>query len=168
MIDYIRSPAKKDWQVQFKDIAPIDTISYQAECLLQLEANDLQKARSFVRAKNEVSAAILQTKRLLILELLGLEIEPILAKYCAEMVIDTKNGKDFSVLVKEAYELALRGENSPATSTKPEKSGKAKAKYTEGDIRQVVDEAKKAQMSAYEALHNAGIVRDAMVEDFLS
>jgi hypothetical protein len=70
MLDYIRSPEKEDWQVQFKDIAPIDTTSYQAKCLLKLEANDLQKARSLVRAKNEVSSAVLQTRRLLILELL--------------------------------------------------------------------------------------------------
>ncbi|MBW4462665.1 MAG: hypothetical protein KME47_20875 [Nodosilinea sp. WJT8-NPBG4] len=168
MLDYIRSPEKKDWQINFKDIAPINTASYQAQCLLQMEANNFQEARLLVRAKKEVSPAVLQTKRLLILELLSLDIEPALAKHCAEMVFDTKNEKDFPVLVKEAYELALRGEKSPATSTKPEKTGKAKAKYTEGDIRQIVDEAKKAQVSAYEALHKAGIVRDATVEDFLS
>jgi NACalpha-BTF3-like transcription factor len=101
-------------------------------------------------------------------ELLGLDIEPTLAKHCAEMVVDPKNEKDFPVLVKEAYELALRGEKSPATSTKPEKTKKAKAKYTEGDIRQIVDEAKKDKISAYEALQKAGIVRDATIEDFLS
>lgn len=169
MLDYIRDPKKQDWAIKYKDIAPIDTAEYYNKCLSELEFKELEASRQLARAQQKGSKYSSATLRNVILELLELDLEPGLAKRCAEKVVDS-GSKDVNIplLVKEAYSLALRGESIKLEKTEKNKQVvKSKRKYADDDIRGIVESAKKSQISAYEALKLSGAIKDNPVQEFL-
>jgi hypothetical protein len=164
MLDAIRSD-DKEWMMKYKDIAPLDTIEYHNKCLSELETKDLKEIRRLARKQQSMgggSAAL----RHVILELLELDVEPALAKECAEKIVaSSEKDADIPSLVKEAYTLALQGgqvkDGKAATS---QQKTKPKPQYQENDIRLIVENAQKNQSSAYEALKLAGIIKDHLVQ----
>jgi NACalpha-BTF3-like transcription factor len=163
MLDAIRS-GDKEWMIKYKDIAPLDTTEYHDKCLSELEAKDLKEIRRLARKQQSIGmgSAVL---RHVIIELLKLDVEPALAKECAEKVVASgEKDADIPSLVKAAYTLALQGgqvkEGKAATSQQKTKS---KPQYQENDIRLIVENAQKNQSSAYEALKSAGIIKDYLV-----
>lgn len=169
MLDYIRDPKKKDWAIKYKDIAPIDATEYHSRCLSNLESKQLEEVRRLAKTQQKKSKYSLEILRHVILKLLNLDIEPELAKKCAEKILNSSDEeKSIPALVKEAYTLALEGEPIQAEGVEKSKRGtKAKPKYREDDIRGIVESAKKNKTSAYEALKLAGIIGDDPVKDFL-
>ena len=166
MLDYIRDPKKDDWAIKYKDVALVDTAAYYNKCMSELESKELEASRQLARTQQNGSRYSSATLRNVILELLELDIEPGVAKQCAERVADS-NSKDVSIplLVKEAYSLALQG--SSMNMEKNKRVAKSKFKYSDDDIRGIVESAKKSQTSAYEALKLAGVIRDNPVQEFL-
>lgn len=177
MLYAIRS-GDKEWMLKYKDIAPIDTTEYQNQCLSKIETKDLKEISRLAR-KQQNNGHLSATQRHIILELLKLEVEPVKAKECAEQVVNlSEEDTDIPSLVKQAYALALGGkiqettattatvsnQKSKATSTR---KPKAKPKYQENDIRQIVENAKKNKTTAYEGLKSANIIKNP-VEDFIS
>lgn len=176
MLDAIRS-RDEQWMIKYKDIAPIDTTEYQKQCLSNIETKDLKEISRLAR-KQQNNGHLLATQRHVILKLLELDVEPITAKECAEqVVISSQEDTNIPSLVKQAYALALGGkiqettttakvsnQKSKATSTR---KPKAKPKYQENDIRQIVENAKKNETTAYEGLKSANIIKNP-VEDFIS
>lgn len=125
------------------------------------------KEISRLARKQQSNGNLSATQRHVILELLKLDIEPQLAKECAEKIVNlSEEDTDVPSLVKQAYALALGGaiqENNVKSSTR---KPKAKPKYQKNDIRQIVDNAKKNETSAYEGLKLAKIIKNP-VEDFI-
>lgn len=177
MLDAIRS-GDRDWMNKYKDIAPLDTTEYSKNCVSELEKRDLKEARRLAR-KQQNNGHLSATQRHVILELLALGIEPAKAKECAEqVVISSEEETDIPSLVKQAYALALGGKIQETTATTTKVSNqkskatsthkpKAKPKYQENDIRQIVENAKKNETTAYEGLKSANIIKNP-VEDFIS
>lgn len=167
MLDAIRS-GDKEWMIKYKDIAPLDATDYRNKCLSFLESRDLESVRSRLR-KQQSSVYLSATLRHVIVELMNLDVEPERAKKSAESVVATwgEDG-DVSVLIKEAYKLALQGE-----SVKSERGMNQKRKtkrlpiYQELDIRLIVERARQSQSSACFELKGAGMIKDP-VQDFLS
>lgn len=175
MLDYIRDPKKDDWAIKYKDIAPLDTMEYHGKCLSELKAKEIEEVRQLARTKQRDSkqSAIL---RQVICELLNLDVEPQVAKGCAEKVVErSSETSNIQALVKEAYSLALAGEpvkeEDKLTGSKRKSASssktKGKSKYQETDIRWIVENAKKNQTSAYEALRDAGVIGDDLLVGYL-
>lgn len=105
-----------------------------------------------------------------ITELLNLDVEPALAKNCAEqVVVSSLEEMDIPSLVKEAYKLALQGGQVQGSKSKTStRKTKPKPEYLENDIRLIAANAKKNQTSAYEGLKTAGIIKDNLVQQFIN
>lgn len=168
MLDYIRDPKKKDWAIKYKDVGPIDTAEYQKRCLSELESQRLEEVRRLARTQQKQSKYSSEILRHVIRELLELDVEPFLAKECAEKALDSCDDKEnIPALVKAAYTFALQGNLAKSEPAKNKRKTKAKPKYPEGDIRGIVASAKKEKIPAYEALKRAGAIKDDPLREFL-
>lgn len=168
MLDYIKNPKKKDWAIRYKDVGPVDTGEFEKKCLSELEAQRLEEVRRLARAQQKQSKYSSEILSYVILELLKLNVEPILAKECTEKALDSCSDKEnIPDLVKTAYTFALQGNLVKAEPAKSKRGAKAKSEYQEGDIRGIVASAKKEKIPAYEALKRAGAIKDNPVEEFL-
>jgi hypothetical protein len=166
MLDAIRS-GDNEWMIKYKDIAPIDTTEYQNQCLSEIKTKDLKEI-SRLASKQQTSENLSTTQRHVILELLKLDIEPAKAKECAEQVVNLSDEHaDIPSLLKQAYALALGGQLPEITAKVSTRKPKAKPKYQENDIRQIAENAKKNQTTAYEGLKLAEIIKNP-VKDFIS
>ncbi|MGQ4650347.1 AAA family ATPase [Lyngbya aestuarii] len=166
MLDAIRSGKQESMQ-RYGDIAPLDTTEYYSKCLSELKSRELEEIRKLAQ-KQQSRGNVSATLSHVILKLMELDVEPALAKECAEKVVAAKD-EDMEIpsLVKEAYTLALQGGQSKENPTKPNKrKTKPKPKYQDNDIRLLVENAKKAEKPAYVYLELAGIIKSP-VEDFI-
>ena len=168
MLDAIRS-GNEEWMVKYKDIAPLNTTEYKRQCLSDLESKKLTEIRKLAR-KQHNSNYLSPTLRHVILELLKLEIEPTLAKECAQTVLEASNdNEDISKLVKEAYTLALQGGKVHKEVKKSKtKKRKRKPQYQDQDVRMIVEKAKENKTAAYEALKVEGVIQDNLVQQFIT
>ena len=134
----------------------------------KLESQKLTEIRQLAR-KQHNSNYLSPTLRHVILELLKLDIEPTLAKECAQAVLDASDNEDISKLVKEAYTLALQGGQveREAKKTKTKKK-KPKPQYQDQDVRIIVEKAKENKTAAYEALKLEGVIQDNLVQQFIT
>lgn len=168
MLNAIRS-GDKEWMIKYKDIDPIDTTEYYNQCLSNLETKDLKEISRLAKKQQTQNGHLSATQRHIILKLLQLDVEPQLAKECSAQVISSgEEDADISILVKQAYALALGGEIQETTATKVKtRALKAKPKYQENDIRQIAENAKKNKTTAYEGLKSTRIIKDP-VQDFIT
>jgi hypothetical protein len=166
MLDAIRS-GDKEWMKKYKDIEPLDPTEYRNQCVADLKSRELEEIRRLTQ-KQQSRGKASATLNHVILKLMELDVEPALAKECAEKVVASKDkDTDISSLVKEAYTLFLQGGKVKENQTKPSKrKTKPKPKYKENDIRLLVENAKKDEKPAYVYLESAGIVKDP-VQDFI-
>lgn len=166
MLDAIRS-GDTGWMNKYKDIAPLSTVEYQDKYAYKLEYKNLKEIRRLARKKQENQSPILST---IILKLIQeLDVEPVFAKQCAEKVFNPNNEKyDTCSLVKRAYALALQGEGVTDTTNVRENQSKKinkvklEPQYQENDIRLIVAKGQENEISAYEALKEAKIVKDSI------
>jgi hypothetical protein len=104
MLAAIRNNDEKEI-LRYKDIAPLNILAYEQECLKKLHELTLRKNKQLQDRK--IDSNLL---RATIAELIELDVSPHLAKECAEQVItNSKSESDISVLVKQAYKLSLVG-----------------------------------------------------------
>jgi hypothetical protein len=166
MLDAIRSGKKESMQ-RYGDIAPLETTEYYSKCLSELKSRELEEIRRLAQ-KQQSRGNISATLSHVILKLMELDVEPALAKECAEKVVASKDeDTDIPSLVKEAYTLALQGGKFKENQTKPiQRKTKTKPKYKDNDIRLLVENAKKDKKPAYVHLEEAGIIKNP-VEDFI-
>jgi signal recognition particle GTPase len=166
MLDAIRSGKKESMQ-RYGDIAPLNTTEYYTKCLSDLPSRELEEIRRLAQ-KQQSRENVSATLSHVILKLMELDVEPALAKECADKVVASKDeDTDIPSLVKEAYTLALQGGKVKENQTKPSKrKTKPKPKYKENDIRLLVENAKKDEKPAYVYLESAGIIKNP-VQDFI-
>ena len=168
MLDYIRNPKKEHWAIEYKDVGSVDTEEFEKRCLSKLESQRLEEVRRLARAQQKQSKYSSEILRHVILRLLELDVEPALAKECAEKALDSCDDKEnVPDLVKAAYTLALQGNSAKVEPAKNKRGAKTKPNYQEDDIRGIVASAKKEKISAYEALKRAGAIQDDPIREFL-
>ncbi|MBW4599034.1 MAG: ATP-binding protein [Calothrix sp. FI2-JRJ7] len=165
MLDAIRS-GDEEWMIKYKDIASIDTTPYQNQCLSNIETKDLKEISRLAR-KQQTNGNLSATIRHIIIQLLELDVEPRLAKECAEKVVSSSDEEtNISLLVKQAYALALEGGKENIAKVITHKI-KVKPKYEDNDIRQIAENANKNKTAAYEGLKSAQLIKNP-VDDFIS
>ncbi|MGL6343559.1 MAG: ATP-binding protein, partial [Waterburya sp.] len=161
MLDAIRS-GDTEWMNKYKDIAPLSTVEYQNKYASKLESKDLKEIRRLASKKQSKLSPILHAVILHLIE--ELDVEPALAKLSAEAVVQDNNSTDIKFLIKEAYKVALQGGRSFENKNR---NTKPKPVYQENDMRLIVAQAKENDISAYEALKQAGFIKNP-IDDFIN
>ncbi len=170
MLDAIRS-GDTEWMNRYKDIAPLSTVEYHNKYASKLETKDLKEIRRLARKQQEQQSPILSTVILKLIQ--ELNVNALLAKQCAEKVFNpNKKQHDVQDLVNEAYALSLQSGGSASIEIEKDnqkRSTKAKLepKYQENDMRSIVAEAQKQDISAHNALKQAGFIKNP-IDDFLN
>ncbi|MDZ8064919.1 MAG: ATP-binding protein [Nostoc sp. DedQUE08] len=165
MLDAIRS-GDEDWMIKYKDIAPIDAIEYKNKCFSELESRDLEEVRRLGRKQQNRGNQSVKLRHIIV-ELVKLDVEPSVAKECAEKVFAiNEDNADIPSLVKEAYIYALQGEPVKKGTAKTN-IRKTKPKYQSNDIRQIVENAKNKKIPAYQDLKTADIIKNPL-QDFIN
>jgi NACalpha-BTF3-like transcription factor len=166
MLDALKS-GDKERIAKYSDIKPLDIKDFYEHFRSELEVKkqaDLEKFRAnslTTQSPTDVPSFL----REVILQLMSLDLPPVLAKLHAEKVVAARE-PDATVadLTRKAYEIALKEGLTP--QEKPEakeqkaanKTARSKS-YIHGDLRLIVAEAKKNKSSAYQALMNHGILK---------
>lgn len=128
-----------------KEISNINLINSKLK-----ELQNLQSNRSVVN--NE------KIKEQAIVKLLELDVEPNKAKKCVEKVLDVSNiNIEINELVKKAFKLTFNDVDKNHEVKKRNKKVEIKNK---NDLRLIVKEAKKNNLSAYQALIDAGYIKE--------
>ncbi|MDJ0691613.1 MAG: hypothetical protein QNJ41_24295 [Xenococcaceae cyanobacterium MO_188.B32] len=123
------------------------------------------------RKQQEQQSPILSTVILKLIQ--ELNVDALSAKQCAEKVFDlNKKQHNVQSLVNEAYALSLQsGATVPieieTKNQKKTQKAKLEPKYQENDMRLIVAKAKENGISAYEALKQAGFIRNP-IDDFIN
>jgi energy-coupling factor transporter ATP-binding protein EcfA2 len=170
MLDAIRS-GDTQWMNKYKDIAPLSTVEYQNKYQYQLDRQETKEIRRLVRKQQEQQSPILSTVILKLIQ--ELDVDALLAKQCAEKVFDPKKKQhNIQSLVNEAYALSLQsGATVPieieTKNQKKTKKMKLEPQYQENDMRLIVAKAKENGISAYDALKQAGFIRNP-IDDFIN
>lgn len=158
-IELARTQGRTDLLEQFDDIKSFDTAPYEQKYQALLEAKQLRDLRERAKRQQKSAEKSSAVTNYVLLELIKLDVEPALAKLCAEKVVDSKpEGTEVSALVKEAMILALEG--------KVNKGGKKVSKhqtktltpiYASGDLRLIGMRAEEAEISVFDGFKEAGV-----------
>lgn len=157
ILDAIRSK-DPDWMDKYDDISSVDTEEYYQKWISKLESLKFAEIRKQARQQQKQAENASATLRHIILELLKLEVKPpALAKICAEKVLASSTDyTDIPSLVEKAYILALEGLPSKESKT-VKKQTNLKPNFESEDLRLIVDNAQKTEISAFEALEAEGV-----------
>lgn len=145
---------------QYEDITPIDISEFISSQANQLELNSKIKERQKIGLKKQ--QVNYHIKEEAILKLIDLDITPEKAKKAVETVINSNNDfQNTNEIVKRAYSIII-GVNYP----KNEKIKKQKKiiEYAENDLRLIVEEGKKNELSAYDSLLNCGFIKPYLIK----
>lgn len=152
---------------RYGDISPIDTTDFYQKYLSQLEAKDRTRQARVVR-QQQASENISTFLKQVILGLIQLDVEPAVAKRCAELVLAKRTGEpNVTLLVKEAYKLVLQSgveQQLPErvvsiTAKKESLQSRTKTNLHPDDLRCIVSEGEKNQLSGYESLKVKGFIK---------
>lgn len=147
---------------EFGDIYSLDVDEFISGQLNQINLN--QKIKEVQNQKKKINTDNQSAKEEAILKLLDLDIEPKKAKKYVDLVIKSDSGiVSGKEIVKKAFALIVESE---AQSSVKERKRKPSLELGENDLRHVVAEGKKNQISAYEALKNNGCIK-SVDKDFL-
>ncbi len=166
MLDALKS-GDPERIAKYSDIKPLDVQGFYDQYRSKLEAKR-QSELSKLRAANQSAHASADAPSLLrqiILQLMSLDLSPMVAKFHAERVVATrKPGATVADLTTEAYTSALSEglpprENLVAENRKATPKETRSKNYAQGDFRLIVAEAKKSKSSAYQGLKNHGVIK---------
>ena len=146
----------------YEDIAPIDFDEFMGQQLSNINLNSKIKEIQQLKKKNiKVDADI---KEQSIIRLLDLDIDPIRAKRYVENILEKNTGQiEIKEVVKKAYKLMIDDEEK---KEKQKLKSKEKIKYSDSDLRFIVEQGKKQKITAYDALKAGGYIK-APVGNFL-
>lgn len=141
--------------VEFGDICSLDVDEFMGGQLNQINLNE--KIKESQKLKKKINANNENIKEQAVLKLLDLDIEPKKAKKFVELVLENNSGViDVKEIVKRAFALIIESETEAWVNKRKERT---LIKFSEGDLRYIVEEGKKKRISAYEALKNSGYIK---------
>lgn len=152
MIEALRS-GNRDAILQYQDITPLDFDEMVSECISSIT--------SFSKIKDDNDIEIIEEYA--VLKLVELGIDSKISKLCVREVIEANAGNmDKLFIVKEAMKIAFEKEqNIPDEGIRIKR---VNTKLDARDLRNIVSIGKKNSMSAYEALRDAGYIKNPIDE----
>lgn len=156
---------KKQEIAKYGDIMPIDIKSFceEQERLLGLNQS-ITKSKEIAKRKQYIKSDLLQES---VLKLIGVGIKPELAKKAVEEVLHKADNSDISLIIKAAMLLALKDEIDSTQSKKSRRSGPIQRIRAKDDLRVIIENGRKENKTAYEALKGVGLIGNP-VEEFIS
>lgn len=150
---------------KYGDIMPIDIKSFCEEQERLLELNQsIKRNKEITKRKQATRSDLLQES---VLKLIGVGIKPEFAKKAVEEVMRDENSSDTSLIVKAATLLALKDEIDSTQSKKSRRSGSIKKIREKDGLIVVIENGRKENKSAYDALREAGLIGNP-VEEFIN
>lgn len=150
---------------KYGDIVPLNIDEFVKEHL-----NILNKRVELISRKEDLKTKRDNTINLvheITLKLLEYGIEAEKAKKAARQVAEnTDKDAEFPKLIKESLIIALEDELLKQTGNEKKKVARVKKEKSNDDLRSIVDEGRKQNKSAYEALKEAGVIGNP-VEEFI-
>ncbi|MFV2048493.1 ATP-binding protein [Metabacillus sp. YM-086] len=165
MLDALKSGIESE-VMKYEDIRPIDMEEYFEKYKASIDLNEKIRIQKKVEElkRNKQQNSIIEE---VVLKLLQMDIEPKLAKRCAEQVIK-EHGEMIEVTfaLKESMKLALSLEDEKKTKPKQRRTKKIESDkiIRPLDLRLIVQDGKKEKMSAYESLEKADFIRNPLIE----
>lgn len=150
---------------KYGDIIPIDLDSFcqDHERILKLNQR-IKQSKASHKQKELDKSELLQHA---VIKLLEFGIESEIAKKAVNDVINTNNSNiDLSKLIKESMIIALKDDIDKAEKKKNRKPTLINKNRDNNDLRVIVEEGRKQNMSAYQALKAAGVISNP-VEEFI-
>lgn len=144
----------------YGDITPLDIEEFKNEQLELLRYKlEKQKVNDAPKNKSTITREVIIEKT--IHKLVELGIKNDIAHECVKQAIEIVGVDDEVLLLKEAFRLAVIGNEKK----QPNKNKTVKQKTKDiNTLRNIVDEGKNNKKSAYEALKHKGFIKDPMVE----
>jgi hypothetical protein len=150
---------------KYGDIMPIDIKSFCEEQERLLELNQsIKRNKEITKRKQATRSDLLQES---VLKLIGVGIKPELAKKAVEEVMKDENSSDTSSIVKAATLLALKDEIDSTQSKKRRRSGSIQKIREKAGLMAVIENGRKENKSAYDALREVGLIGNP-VEEFIN
>lgn len=158
-IELARTEGKTDLLAEFDDIGSLDTKNYEQKYQALLEAKQLRKIREQAKRQQRSSEKSSAVTNYVLLELIKLDIEPALAKMCAEKVVDSNpEGTEVQALVKDAMILALEGKvHMGGKKVNKQQTKPLTPTYVPADLRVIGMRAKEAGISVFDGLKASGV-----------
>ncbi|MEK5479582.1 ATP-binding protein [Paenibacillus sp. FSL R5-0407] len=152
MIDALRS-GRKSQLVDYQDIMMPDMMEFIHKEQSQIQVKSyIQEAQKRSESRGQ-QIKYLKEEAIVRLQLIGLT-EKQAGGLVYEAMANQPSISDLNVLVQVAYQLAMRNPNEKEAKKKGMKIN------NEGDLRVIVNEGNEMGISAYEALKQAGMIRD--------
>ena len=163
MLKALRS-GKIDEISKYSDITPLDIEDYYKKYRIRLEAKEQEDIqRNIKKIQQQKSSQTLSYKDVLI-TLMEIDVPAKLAALCAKKVYaEQENNDTLESLIKKAYLIASTKGFAAFTDNSSHqaksKNSKHKKKYISGDLRLIVENAKKSELSGYQVLKDNGIIK---------
>ncbi len=138
----------------YKDIMPVDINRYIEEYSVRLN-----KRISIKEEKKAVSNLNLSEQVVLKLLEFGID-EPIARKSINLALEQNSNSNDITAIAKEAMKYALGSFTSEVVKKTSRNTKKKAIPMDSEDLRYIVEEGKRSNLSAYEAMRKEGIIKD--------
>lgn len=165
MLDALRS-GNPERIARYSDIEPVDIEQVYEQYKTKLSIKNQQIIENQRNKYKEVMVDVPDLNKI-VLALLDLRIPHKLAMLCAEEVYaELKSDDTIEALIKRAYSIATTAgfdafKNNYNT---PKQTKKIEKKYISGDLRVIVENAQKTNLSAYEGLKNSGVIKSPIDE----
>ncbi|MGC5325179.1 ATP-binding protein [Brevibacillus sp. SYSU BS000544] len=161
MLDALKSGDPKKIAA-YEDIRPIDIEEYKDKYLSQLPSQEKIRIQRKSEA-NKRHASEGNLLELVVLELIKLDIDPVVAKNAADQVLSKLgDGVTKAEALKEAMRIILSVEQNPVVEAKKKQRQKRKMNSLEmepDDLRLIVSNGKINKQSGYEALKEKGFIQ---------
>lgn len=157
IIDTIKS-GNPDKMALYDDIVPIDMNEFVNQQLNHISIND--KIREIQQLKRKEPIQDNHIREEAIVRLIELDVEPNEAKMNVDLLLKRNSIIKSKEIVKLAYRMIIDNEKNEGKRNKKDKDDKA---FDEKDLRFIVAEGKKKELTAYEALLNAGAIKQNLL-----
>ncbi|MCX7745574.1 MAG: ATP-binding protein [Clostridia bacterium] len=164
MLDALKS-GKNEEIGKYHDIKPVDIESFCEKQLKTLNLNEMIRKKKVEKEKTQKEKD--KVFEDVVLKLVEFDIKPEKAKKTAKDIIEEVQCE---ITVENVFKEALRQvlREDIKKEEKPEKKNSKSLKITkeEGDLRVIVEKGRNEKKSAYEALKDAGVIKNP-VEEFI-
>jgi len=163
MLDALRS-GKLHEIANYQDIMPVDIEEFYKEQLSKVDFNKkINEIKERKKEKKQNTTENLSEEAIFKLVQLGLEVSEA-KRYVQKVLKENINVVDETLIVKEAFKMYVNLEKKEEILDKSLKTKNTINNVNKKDLRSLVDEGKKQNQTAYEALNSAGYIKNVVAE----
>lgn len=164
MLNALKSGNKQEIE-NYKDICPVDIEAFHEKQLKTLNLNEMLKLKKLQKNKRQDDKDKIYEEA--VLKLVEFDIKPESAKRVVNDVIKTIQGEiNVEIVFKEAFKQVVMEDSNKEAKINLKRTKNIKMPKDPDDLRTIVENGRNEQKSAYEALKDAGVIKNP-VEEFI-